>query len=386
MGASPDDPFGLRSLDLDELRARPGAKWHRFHPRIAAWVADMDFPVAPAIREALVRTVTGDLGYPDWPYLRNTPMRPITVARMQRRFGWEPQTERLHELSDVMQGVHLAVQHLSAPGDGVVVHTPAYYPFLDTLKVTGRRLVAVPSPFDHDELDDRLSTESARLMILSNPHNPTGHVFTRAELERIAEVAARHHLVVVADEVHADLVHDPHVHVPFESLGREVSARTVTLTSPSKAYNLAGLRWAIMHAGHEPLHDLVLSMPRHYFGTPNVVSTAAAAAAWTQSDDWQAAVRQVLDENRQALVGLLAMHLPGVRYEPPDATYLAWLDCRGLGLGDDPAEAFRWVGVELSPGPQFGPGGAGHARLNFATSPAILEQIVSSMGLAAPLL
>ncbi|HEY3485981.1 MAG TPA: aminotransferase class I/II-fold pyridoxal phosphate-dependent enzyme [Ilumatobacteraceae bacterium] len=383
MGDIAVDPFGLRSLDLAELTARSGAKWHRVQPRLAAWVADMDFPVAPVIRDALAAAVNGDLGYPDWPYLGRSPLPEITVERMHARFGWEPDIDRLHELSDVMQAVQLAVHHLTEPGDGVVLHTPAYHPFLQTLETTGRRLVAVPSPFDHDELDARLAHEPARLMILCNPHNPTGHVFTRPELTQIADIAARHDIVVVADEVHADLVHAPNVHVAFETVGPDVSARSITVTSPSKAFNVAGLRWAILHAGHAPMHDVMRSMPRHYFGAPNILSTTAAAAAWTQSDDWLAAVKEVLDENRQALVGLLATHLPGVRYCVPEATYLAWLDCRELGLGDDPAAAFRSAGVELSPGPQFGPGGVGHARLNFATSPSVLEKIVATMGLVS---
>ena len=119
----------------------------------------------------------------------------------------------------------MAVHHLTEPGDGVVLHTPAYHPFLDTIESMQRRIVRVPSPFDHDALDAALAREPARLMILCHPHNPTGHVFTRPELERIAEIAARHDLVVVSDEIHADLVHAPHGHVPFESLGPDVAAQ-----------------------------------------------------------------------------------------------------------------------------------------------------------------
>jgi cysteine-S-conjugate beta-lyase len=375
------DPFGLRALDLDAVRTRPGVKWQHCGAALAAWVADMDFPIAPAIREALVQLATTDVGYPHWtgPRGRPSPAADAFAERMEERYAWTPRADRIHELDDVVQGVRVAVHHLTQPGDGIVLHTPAYYPFLHTLTDMRRRLVRVPWPFDHDELDARLAHESARLLILCHPQNPTGHVFGRAELERIAEIALRHDLVVVSDEIHADLVHDPHVHVPFESLGDEVSARTVTVTSPSKAFNLAGLRWAALHAGNDALQVALDALPDHYLGSPNVMGVAATVAAWRQSAAWLDDVRAVLDENRHRLVELLATHLPAVRYTPPDATYLAWLDCRALGLGGDPAQTFLARGVELSSGPRFGEEGRGHARLNFATSPPILEQIVRAM-------
>ena len=377
---SVSDPFGLRSLTVEQARARPGAKW-QFHPaEYAAWVADMDFPIAPVIRDRLIEMAQTDVGYPAWGGKRGvSPAMVAFVERMTSRYRWTPQAGWLYEMSDVVQGVRVAVHHLTDPGDGIVLHTPAYHPFLDTIESMQRRIVRVPSPFDYDTVDATLAREPARLMILCHPHNPTGHVFARPELERIAEIAARHDLVVISDEIHADLVHAPHGHVPFESLGPDVAARTITVTSASKAFNLAGLRWAIMHAGSEAMRSALDALPAHYFGAPNVMAVEATATAWTAGDTWLASVRAVLDENRHALSGLLAAHLPGVRYTPPDATYLAWLDCRVLGLGDDPSVTFRERGVELSPGPQFGVEGTGFVRLNFATSPAILAETITAM-------
>jgi cystathionine beta-lyase len=380
LNAPPGDPFGLRSLDLDAVRARPGAKWQHHPARYAAWVADMDFPIAPAIRERLVEIAERDVGYPAWGGRRAvSPARHAFAARMTERFGWAPHLEWSYELSDVVQGVRIAVHHLTGPGDGIVLHTPAYHPFLETIDWGRRRIVRVPFPFDHDALDATLRRERARMLILCHPHNPTGHVFTRAELEQLAEIAGRHDLVVVSDEVHADLVHPPHEHVPFESLGPDVAARTITVTSASKAFNLAGLRWAVMHAGCAAVRDAIGSLPDHYLGAPNVMAVEATAVAWTTCDDWLGAVRAVLDENRHTLGDLLQAHLPSVRYAPPDATYLAWIDCKALGFGDDPAATFRERGVELSPGPQFGVEGNGFVRLNFATSPAILGATVAAM-------
>ncbi len=379
------DPFGLRSLGIDQARARPGAKWQFHKAEYAAWVADMDFPIAPAIRDRLIEVAATDVGYPPWGGTRGTsPAVSAFVERMTSRYDWSPRPAWLFELSDVVQGVRVAVHHLTEPGDRVVLHTPAYHPFLDTIESMRRRIVRVPAPFDHEALDAALAREPARLMILCHPHNPTGHVFTRPDLEDIAEIAARHDLVVVSDEIHADLVHAPHGHVPFESLGPDVAARTITVTSASKAFNLAGLRWAIMHAGCVAMRSVLQALPAHYLGAPNVMAVEATATAWTAGDEWLDAVRGVLDENRHALADLLASHLPGVRYTPPDATYLAWLDCRELGLGDDPAVTFRERGVELSPGPQFGIEGNGFVRLNFATSPAILAETVAAMARTRP--
>jgi cystathionine beta-lyase len=215
--------------------------------------------------------------------------------------------------------------------------------------------------------------------VLCNPHNPLGYVFGRDELERIAAIAERFDLVVISDEIHADLTMPGHRHIPFASLSPAASDRTVTIYSASKAFNLAGLRWAALHAGHEPMHDALNSLPGHYLGAPNVMGVTATVAAWTEGDAWLAAVIDLIDENRHALASLLDEHLPGVRYDPPAATYLAWLDCRELGLGDDPGETFAGRGVELSPGRQFGDLGLGHVRINIATSPDVLAATVAAM-------
>lgn len=352
--------------------------------RYAAWVADMDFAICPPIAAALSDVIErNELGYPNWggPYALS-PAAHQFARRMSERYGWDLDVDRLHDMVDVLQGVRATVYHLSEPGDGVVLHMPAYHPFIDGIEAMGRRRIDVAwtgDGFDYDDLEERLETEGATTWILCHPHNPLGYVFEREELEHIAAIAARHDIVVIADEVHADLTMPGSTHVPFASLGPEAAVRTVTMSSASKAFNLAGLRWAVMHAGHLPLHDALSHLPGHYLGAPNLFGVTAAMAAWTQGDDWLAAVVDVLDENRRTLSELLAEHLPGARYRPPSATYLAWIDCRECGLDGEPAEVFQARGVELSPGPQFGAGGEGHVRLNLATSPAILRATVTAM-------
>ena len=384
IGSSNADPFGLRNLDVEQLRARRGAKWGSRGARYAAWVADMDFPVAPAVSAALQQVIDGnEFGYPDWggPFALS-PAAKLFVPRMADRFGWEARPDRVHDMIDVIQGVRTSVHHLSSPGDGVVLHMPAYHPFIDTIGEMDRRLIPVTQAdglFDYDDLEQRLAASSATVWILCHPHNPLGHVFERAELERIAGIAERFDLTVISDEIHADLTMPGETHVPFESLGDEVASRTVTVTSASKAFNLAGLRWAVLHAGSDRMHGVLRALPGHYLGAPNLMAVTATVAAWSDGAAWLDAVIAVVDENRRSLTDLLHRYLPGVEYEPPRATYLAWLDCRSLGLGDDPAETFRERGVELSPGPQFGPQGLGHARINLATSPGILADTLAAM-------
>lgn len=378
------DPFGLRSLGVEALRGRDGAKWQSRPAQFSAWVADMDFPVAPAITDAMRDVIDRNtFGYPEWGgHYALSPAAKLFAPRMAELFDWEVRQDRVRDMIDVLQGVRATVLHLSEPGDGVVLHMPAYHPFLDTIAEMDRRLVPVlrhDGIFDYDALEAELVASGASTWILCNPHNPLGHVFERAELERIAEIAERFDLTVISDEIHADLTMPGYTHVPFESLGPDVSARAVTLISGSKAFNLAGLRWAVMHTGSDRMQAALDAMPGHYLGAPNIMAVTATVAAWTQGDEWLAAVIEVIDENRHTLAGLLAQHLPGVVYRPPEATYLTWLDCTALGLGPDPAQTFRDRGVELSAGPEFGPQGEGHVRLNIATSPSVLASMIEAM-------
>lgn len=376
-------------LSIEWLRAKPGAKWHRHGVPFAAWVADMDFRPPGCVVDALrAHLDAGDLGYPD--YRTSAGPSPATAAwleRCARRFAWAPDADGVRELNDVVQGIQLILHLCTAPGDGVVVHTPAYPPFLHSVEDTGRRIVRVPaareprSPsgwaFDHDALDRRLSTERASVLLLSHPHNPTGHVFDGDDLRRLAEIADRHDLLVISDEIHADLVHAPHRHLPMATFAPE---RTVTLHAASKSFNLAGLRFAVAHVGPAWVRERIATLPDHLLGATNVMGALAAEAAWRHGDVWLDAVLAHLDRSRYVLADLLRAHLPEVDYTPPPATYLAWLDCRGLAWDVDPSEVFAAHGVRLSEGPSFGPEGAGFVRLNMATSIEVLGRIVERMG------
>ena len=384
--SSADD---FSSVSLDWLRAKPGVKWHDTPDAIAAWVADMDFAPPPVVTEALRRLVAdGDLGYPDWRnHTGGSAASDVFVDRCAARYGWQLDVEETLELNDVVQGIQIVLHVCTSPGDRVVVHTPSYPPFLHSVEDSGRVVLPVPasrsaaSPtgwsFDHAALDAQLALTPAKVLLLCHPQNPTGHVFSSDELRELADIAERHDLLIISDEIHADLTFAPLSHQPIALFAPD---RTVTIHAASKAFNLAGLRYAIMHIGSEMVRERIAALPAHLFGATNLMGAAAAEAAWRDGDEWLAAVVGHLDAQRHLLGALVAEHLPSVVYTPPAATYLAWLDCRALGWGDDPSVQFRQRGVRLSEGPNFGSEGHGFARLNFATSEDILREIVQRMG------
>jgi bifunctional pyridoxal-dependent enzyme with beta-cystathionase and maltose regulon repressor activities len=368
--------------DVSWLRAKQGVKWRRPGPDLLpAWVADMDFPVAEPIRRALSDAIgRGDLGYPDWP---EHPLADLFAERMAARYGWRPAAAQVRGLTDLIQGLQIVTDLATQPGDAIVLTVPNYPPFLASVPRQGRRIAplhlveADGTPrWDLERLDHELRRDPARLLLLVNPHNPSGRVFHRDELAALAELVLRHDLLVISDEIHADLTYAGHRHVPFASLDDSIAARTITLTSATKAFNIAGLRCAVAHVGPAELRARWDAQPPDLYGAINVLGVEATRAAWQHGDPWLDAVRAELTARRDRLGERLA-GLP-VRYRPPEATYLAWLDWSPAGLEPDAAEFFRRAGVELSPGPEFG-GAPQHARLNFATSEEVLDEILDRM-------
>lgn len=379
--------FDLDRYDLAALGRRTGVKWRRDGPAVvAAWIADMDFPVAPEIRASLAALIaTDDLGYPDGSL--DEAVRHAFAARSEKRHGLAVDPDDVLLLSDVVQGIYICLLSFTEPGDAVAMLTPTYPPFFAAVAETGRRAVCcdlVPGEgrYEVDVAGLRAAVEAAgaRSLLLCSPHNPTGRCFSRAELEAIAEIACDADLVVVADEIHADLALAGATHVPFASLGSEVARRTVTLGSASKAFNIAGLRCAVAAFGSGSLRDGFEALPAHVRGSPSVSGMVAALTAWEQGDPWLDEVLARLSANRDRVARFVASHLDGVVHLPPEATYLAWLDLRSTGLGDDPAARLRAeAGVALSSGHEFGAAGIGHARLNFATPAPVLEEMLDRL-------
>ncbi|MFZ9481440.1 MAG: MalY/PatB family protein [Ilumatobacteraceae bacterium] len=380
------DRFGFDSISLDWLAAKPGAKWHRHPGLLNAWVADMDYPPPPVVVDALRALLDGgDLGYPD--HLPGpSGAAAAWSARCGRLYGWTPPLEECRELNDVTQGIQIVLDHFTIPGDGVLVYQPSYPPFLRSVEdagrivepLVGRRSATSPTGwvFDLDEFEALIVERQPRVFLMCHPHNPTGHVYTDDELRGIAAIAERHGILIISDEIHADLTYAPAVHRPMALFAPEW---TVTIQAASKAFNLAGLRYAIMHIGPRFLRGQILGQPDHLYGEANLFGSVAAQVAWEQGDEWLDAVVAHLDSMRHLAVDLLHEHLPEIEVSLPAATYLAWLDCRALSLGDDPSLAFAECGVQLSEGPTFGPEGFGRTRLNFATSTEVLTEIVTRM-------
>ncbi len=282
-----------------------------------------------------------------------------------------------------MQGIYIALLQLSEPGEGVLVQTPIYPPFLTALKETGRRLVEIPllqgaSGFELDLDQIRAACdEGTRILLFCNPHNPSGRVFTRTELEALAAIVLERDLTVLSDEIHADLVFSGHRHIPFASLGPEIAARTVTFYSASKAFNIAGLRCAVGAFGSEGRQRRFCELPFHVRGGLSQPGIIATRAAWAEGGPWLAAVLAFLESNRDFVVSELPKRLPGAALRAPEATYLAWLDCRELGLEGSAYRHFlEKARVAFGKGESFGPPGRDFVRLNFATSREILEEVI----------
>ncbi|MEU2377417.1 MalY/PatB family protein [Streptomyces misionensis] len=390
MTSNPHDTAGepdpLRALGPERLRRRTSMKW-RTYPEdvLPLWVAEMDVPLAPPVVRALTDALAlGDTGYP-----AGTAYAEALAGFAARRWGWDGiAVERTAIVPDVMLGVVEMLGLVTGPGDPVIVNPPVYPPFFTFVAHMDRRVVEAPLGADLrldlaalEEAFVWATTGGGRAAyLLCSPHNPTGTVHTAAELAAVAELAERHGVRVVADEIHAPLVAPGVTFVPYLSVPG--ADRGLSLMSASKGWNLPGLKAALALAGPGAAAELA-GLPEEVGHGASHLGVIAHTAALREATGWLDALLTGIRDNRRLLADLLAEQLPGIRVHPAEATYLAWLDCRALGLGDDPAQVFLDRGrVALTAGPPFGTGGAGHARLNLATSPDILTEAVRRMAAA----
>ncbi|MGI5520013.1 MalY/PatB family protein [Micromonospora sp. CA-259024] len=376
----------LRQLTIDQLRQRTSLKWREYPDDVLPlWVAEMDVPLAEPVARAITDAVArGDTGY-----TAGTAYPQALAEFARRRWGWDGlAVERTALVPDVMHGVVEALRVITEPGDAVVVNCPVYPPFYEFVAHAGRRIVEAPLGedlrIDLGALEDAFRQARAggrrAAYLLCSPHNPTGVMHTADELTTVASLAERHGVRVVADEIHAPLVVGGARFVPYLSVpGAE---NGLSLMSASKGWNLAGLRGALLIAGPAAAGDLA-RVPFEASVSTSHLGVIAHTAAFRDGGEWLDAVLTGLDDNRRLLAALLAEHLPAIRYHPGQATYLAWLDCRALGLNDDPATVFLDRGrVALNSGTAFGTGGGGHVRLNLATAPELITEAVCRMATA----
>ncbi len=377
--------YNLTDLPLERLRRRRSAKWTAYPPDVLpAFVAEMDFPLARPVKEALVEAVElDDAGYA---YPDGSGLADAFAGFAGRRWNWAVDPGQVTATSDVVGGLRALLELVSAPGEGVIINPPVYFPFFTIVPEAGRSLVEVPLDKD-DRLDleaiGRAFAEGAKAMILCSPHNPTGTVPTRAELSRLAELAVEHEAWILADEIHAPLTLPGASHTPFLEVSDAARECGICVTSASKTFNIAGLGCAVIVTAGERAAGLVSRLP-HGATHPAHLGVIASQAAFESGEDWLGQVLAQLDQNRRLLGELLAEHLPAAGYRPPAAGYLAWIDARRLGLGPDPAAPILdRARVAVSSGPGFGQGGTGHFRLNIGTSPGLVEAAVRSIAVIA---
>lgn len=370
------------ALRLDELRRRTSAKWTVHEPDVLPmWVAEMDFPLAEPIRRVLCEMVDrGDTGYPN-----GRPHVEAFARFAARRYDWQVDPALATTVPDVMAGVEYAIDRLTEPGDGVAFLTPAYPPFFASVPATRRTVVAVPMAGDADAgwtIDgDALAAalrSGAKAVLLCNPHNPTGRVFTRDELAMIAELAERHGAAVISDEIHAPLIIDGRArHVPFAT----VHPDCVCVHSASKGWNLPGLKAAVLVAGTRAIHDRLAGVGLDTLAEhAGIFGVAAAAAAFDEGEPWLSDTLDYLAGNHRHVHELLPKVLPGARVTRAQATYLAWLDLRSAGLPGEPAQVLLDTArVALVGGANFGAQYRGWARMNLGTSRPIVQEALDRM-------
>lgn len=379
-----DRQDGPVAVGIERLRLRKSLKWTAFDDDVLpAWVAEMDFLPPDPVREALTEAIgTGDTGYPN-PAAAG--LGEAFAGFAERQFGWRPEPDRVTAVADVVGGISSLLELVTEPGDGVIINPPVYHPFFTVIEQAGRRVVEVPLEADGSPDLEGMRREiaaGAKAVLLCNPHNPTGSMVPAGELASLAEMALDAGIMVLSDEIHAPLALDPTPHVPW--LGVSDAARQVgfCLTSASKAFNLPGLSCAVVVTSDPDRAADVERLP--FVAThPSHLGVIATEAAFRGCDEWLEGLRSLLRANRDLLGELLASKVPGIRWEAPQAGYLAWLDCRELGLGEDPAALILERGrVALSGGIPFGPGGEGFCRLNFGTSPELVEMAVDGIARA----
>jgi cysteine-S-conjugate beta-lyase len=410
----------LGDCSLEGLRRRRSWKWSAYPPDVLpAWVAEMDFDLAEPIKDAVRDAITaGDCGYPN-----PVGFGEVYAAFAARRFGWAPDPQRVYAVPDVMTGIAEVLQEVTPHGSGVVINPPVYPPFFFRLRQAGREVAEAPLArdadgryrLDPDALDAALARDDVAAYLLCSPHNPTGRVWSRDELDTVADICARRGAVLIVDEIHAPLALTGARHIPFLSvdLNGGLARRTFTFTSASKGWNIPGLKCGLAVVGAD---EAAAALERRWEALlPSHLGVLATEAAFADCEPWLDAVCGQLDENRMLLAKQLAQHLPAVGYLPPEASFLAWLDCRTLavagsagtdgtasaaagaaadtagtpvGVADagDPADpAARFLDrarVAVSSGTGFGEQGRGFVRLNMGTSPELLQEIVRRMGTA----
>lgn len=371
-----------------ERRRTDSAKWSWYEDGVLPlWVADMDFASPePVVRALRHRVDHGVFGYAK----ESAALAEVLCERMERLYDWQITPEDIIFLPGLVCGLNVVSRAVGRPGSSVLVQPPVYPPFLDAPGHHDQTLAMAPLnqvvngqtiayEIDYDHFETAITPET-RLFMLCNPHNPIGRGYSREELARLGEICLRHDLVICSDEIHSDLLLDGTRHVPTATVSPEVAQQCITLIAPSKTFNLPGLGCSAIIVENPELRQKLMKAKAGIVPHVNVLGYVAALAAYTESQAWLEGLLAYLTANRDFLVNYISENFPNIRTTVPQATYLAWLDCREAGIGPNPYEFFlKEARVALNDGSRFGPGGEGFARLNFGCPRPILEEALERM-------
>ena len=362
--------------DFDSLQERFGTgslKWDVKENELPMWVADMDFPAAPEIMEVITgRAAHGIFGYsivPDEWYQ-------AYQGWWERRHHFRMERDWLLFCTGVVPAMSSIVRKMTTVGENVLIQTPVYNIFFNSVINNGRNVVENSLLYDgyaycmdFEDLEEKLANPQTTMMILCNPQNPAGRIWDREELERVGKLCLKHHVLVVSDEIHCDLTDPGKEYIPFASISEEFADNSITCIAPTKAFNLAGLQTAAVVVPNPVLrHKVNRGLNTDEVAEPNAFAAVAAAAALNKGEEWLDELRAYVYENKNYVSRFLKNELPQVKLVPSDATYLLWLDCRGLNVGSDElCDAIRQkTGLILSSGRTYGESGDGFLRMNGA--------------------
>lgn len=380
-------PSQLKSAP--DRRSLGSIKWKLYNEDVLPlWVADLDFSAPQAIIDALqARALTGEFGYS----MPSDDLLALLCERMQGLYSWKVSPEEIVFIPSLVTGIHAVCRLVGEAGDGVLMQPPVYPPFI-TAPPTHHKIVqyaplalqrmgdgTISYTIDFDVFEQAM-TERTRLFLLCNPHNPTGVAYSREDQLRMAEICIRHNVLICSDEIHCDLLHEQTQHIPIASLSPEIAQNTITMMAPSKTFNVPGLKASFLIIQNKELRDAFAKSSYGIVPAVNNMGLAAMDAAYRSCDDWLMALRQQLTENRDRYVAFMREHMPQLHTTVPEATYLAWIDCRDAGIEGNPQLFFlEQAKVALNDGAFFGAGNEGFVRLNFGCTPATLIEALQRM-------
>jgi cystathionine beta-lyase len=377
----------MKKYDFDEIVPREGTNCLKYDAReyifgtkdvIPLWVADMDFRTPDFIVDAIKKRTEHEIfGYT----FRPESYYKAVIDWMKRRHNWDIQKEWISFSPGVVAGLTLAIETFSKPGEEVIVQPPVYFPFFDSIKGTKRKMVENPLKiengrytFDFEDLKSKIS-DNTKLLLLCNPQNPGGMVWTKEELEKLSDICLENNILVVADEIHSDLIYKGYQHIPFATLSEEAAKNCVILMAPSKTFNVAGMSTSLVIIPEKTkFNRYERKLGVGHLGMGNIFGSIALEAAYTNGDEWLEQMLEYLWNNYCNLNEFIAKKIPKIKVMKPEATYLVWLDFRAFGTKDDKLNNFivKEARIGLNNGGRFGTGGEGWMRINIGCPTSIM--------------